>query len=200
MSDERSSEALSGVEAKGAVILPRIHYLTENAPDALDAVVRRLPDPFRKQVEAGLFPDVWYPLEHLAALNQAIDTEVGNGDGGLYVDLGRHSAQQTLSTIHGSFYQRGNPMYLFERAQAVWNQYYSSGRMEVESVGMMGVRLSILEFAAPRRSVCQSVRGWMERSIQFADGQDVEVKELSCAVRGDWACVLEGSWSLAGGA
>lgn len=198
------AEEFSGVQVKGAAILPRFHYLAEKAPGSLDAVVEHLPEPFRGQVVQGLFPDVWYPLEHFAALNRAIDRELGDGDGALFVDLGRHSAQQTLSTIYGTFYERGNPMYLFEHAQQVWNQYYSSGRVEIEpdddpAAGRLGVRLSILDFATPRRSVCGTVLGWMERAIEFAGGLDVKVHEPSCAVRGDAACLLVGSWRLADG-
>lgn len=197
------AETESGVQVKGAAILPRFHYLAERAPGSLDAVVQHLPEPYRSQVLRGLFPDVWYPLELFTALNRAIDQELGDGDGGLFVELGRHSAQQTLSTIYGMFYERGNPMYLFERAQPVWNQYYSSGRVEIEgsddpASGRLGVRLSILDFASPRRSVCGTVLGWMERAIEFAGGLEVEVSEPSCAVRGDAACVLVGTWRLAG--
>lgn len=195
-SSAADGSGLSGVQVKGAAILPRFLYLAEKAPRALDAVVDRLPDPFCEQVRRGLFPDVWYPLEHFAALNHAIDAELGDGDGGLFVELGRHSAQQTLSTIYGSFYERGNPMYLFEHAQQVWDQYYSSGRVEVEIHGSPGVRLSIVGFAVPSRSVCQTVRGWMERAIEFAGGRNLEVRDAFCAVKGDDACVLEATWSL----
>jgi predicted hydrocarbon binding protein len=195
-SSSAESGGLSGVRVKGAAILPRFLYLAEKQPEALEAIVARLPEPFRGQVQQGLFPGVWYPLEHFAALNEAIDSELGQGDGGMFVELGRRSAQQTLSTIYGSFYERGNPMYLFEHAQQVWDQYYSSGRVEVEFRDSPGVRLSILGFAAPSRSVCQTVRGWMERAIEFAGGQSLEVHEVSCAVRGDEACVLEATWSL----
>lgn len=191
--------AEKGVKVRGAAILPRFHYLAEQVPEALDAIVARLPDPFRGQVQQGLFPDVWYPLEHFAALNEAIDTELADGDGGLFVELGRHSAELTLSTIFGSFYQRGNPMYLFQRAQAIWDQYYSSGRVLVESCGDLAVNLSIVDFETPNRCVCQTVRGWMERAIEFAGGTAVEVIETSCAALGDDACVLEGTWRLAGG-
>lgn len=187
----------SGVQVKGAAILPRFMYLTEKAPDALEAIVSRLPEPFRGQVQRGLFPDIWYPLEHFVALNRAIDIELGDADGALYAELGRHSATQVLGTIYGSFYQRGNPMYLFERAQPVWNQFYSSGRVEVERLGDAGIRLSILDFAAPQRSVCQTVKGWMERAIEFAGGLDLDVREISCAELGDGACVFEASWRLA---
>ena len=188
----------SGVLVKGAAILPRFHYLEQHAPAALDCIVARLPEPFRQQVENGLFPDVWYPLEHFAALNRGIDAELGDGDGGLYIPLGRHSADLMLKTIYGGFYERGNPGYHFSRAQSIWDQYYSSGRVDAQMEGNLRVVFSIRDFAEPRRSVCQTVRGWMERSIELAGGVDVRVEELSCAVRGDEACVFDGIWALEG--
>lgn len=186
----------SKVKVKGAAILPRFHYLEQHAPKALAPIVSRLPEPFRQQVLQGIFPDVWYPLEHFAALNRSIDAELGDGDGGLYVELGRHSADLILRTIYGGFYERGNPGYLFSRAQSIWDQYYSSGRVDAEMKGNLGVVFAIRDFADPRRSVCQTVRGWMERSIELGGGIDVRVKELSCAARGDEACVFHGVWAF----
>lgn len=186
----------SSVQVKGAAILPRFHYLEQHAPESLDPIVARLPKPFRQQVESGLFPDVWYPLDDFAALNRCIDAELGDGDGGLYVALGRHSADLILKTIYGGFYERGNPRYLFDRAQSIWDQYYSSGRVDAQMTGSLRVQFSIRDFADPRRSVCQTVRGWMERSIELAGGVDVRVMERSCAARGDEACVFDGIWAL----
>ena len=186
----------TSVLVKGAAILPRFHYLEQHAPEALGPIVAQLPEPFRQQVREGLFPDVWYPLKHFAALNRGIDAELGDGDGGLYVPLGRHSADLILKTIYGGFYERGNPGYLFKRAQSIWDQYYSSGRVDAKMDGRRRVVFSIRDFADPRRSVCQTVRGWMERSIELAGGVDVQVKELACAARSDEACVFEGSWAL----
>ena len=112
------------------------------------------------------FPTSGTPLQHFAALNRGIDAELGAGDGGLYVALGRHSADMILRTIYGGFYERGNPSYLFERAQSVWDQYYSSGRVDAQMEGSLRVLFSIRATSPTRGSASarRCVAGWSGRS------------------------------------
>lgn len=189
------TESADGVQVRGGSMLSRIQYVVEQGDaGAMERVSARLPKALHRQIERGLVHDDWYPLDDFIALNRAIDGELGSGDGAMFAILGRHTARQMLSTIYGAFYQKGDPLFLFRQAQQVWDQYYSSGRVDAESRGD-GVVFRIHDFAQPEREVCQTVAGWMEESILFAGGSEVEITERRCACRGDDFCELEAEWA-----
>lgn len=183
------------VRVKGTTILPRLKYLDEHADaDAREAVLERLGERSREQVKDGIMAGSWYPLGLFAELNRAIDRELGEGDLALVREMGRYAAEQVLTRVYPGFYRKGRPEFLFEKAKAVWGQFYSSGRLEIVKVGAGEYRFHVLDFAEPCKEHCLSVEGWVEGNLSFSGATDLEIREIACRLDGAPRCEFLARW------
>jgi hypothetical protein len=184
------------VQVKGSTLVPRLHYLEARASaEEKRRVLDRLAPGFRERIAKGLMPSEWYAFEDFIALIRAMDQVLGRGDPGFVPELARYAAERSLTTIYKVFYKIGSPEFIVTRAVRVWNQYYSSGRLQVWTLGPKRVKMVLEDFETPAREHCLSVRGWIERTLEMSGGQNVKVDEVQCRAQGRPVCEFLATWT-----
>jgi hypothetical protein len=136
----------------------------------------------------------WYPFEQFIELNQSIDALFGKGDGSMARVLGRHSADAHLTTIYRLFFKVGTVYWILGRGARLWGAYYDTGKLELYTRGVRNVEVRLVDFATPHRVHCDSVAGWVERSVELSGGKSVVVEHPECRLTGASQCVLRCSW------
>jgi hypothetical protein len=181
---------------KGSALLSTVRFIQERfGPEGLRAVLADLEPDDRAAVEGGLLASSWYPFSLMLRLMQA----AGRFDAGrtlhLYRQMGRASADYSLTTIYRIFFKIGSPQFTLARAARVFGNYYDTGRMEaiVNDKGHAVVELT--GFADPAPEFCERLWGWMERTITLIAGMELaKASHVRCVHRGDPTCQFEGFW------
>lgn len=182
-------------QIKGSMLTSRLAFVEEQGePGDKERVLAQMPARLAAELEANVLPSDWYPFELFVELSRAIDQVLGKGDLALAREMGGFAAEQLLRTIYKSFSKEGHPGFLFQRASAVWSQFYDTGRLTVVEEGPKQIRLLVTDFANPAREHCLSVEGWIEKNVEFSGATGVRVEEVKCRARGDSACEYVTRW------
>lgn len=180
---------------KGSALASRVLWVQLNHGASGIARLREACTPdLRDTLDAGVKMARWYPFEQFVELVVKIDTVFGRGDLGLVKPLGRFGADANLTTIYRLFFKVGSTQWILGRAVRLWSAHYDSGFLEVMTRGARTAILRIRGFATPHRVHCESVLGWVERSIELSGGKQVALVETKCRTRGDDVCQLEATW------
>src|SRR5437867_4483002 len=87
--------------------------------------------PEDRAVASSVLPSGWYELATQHRLLRCIDTVLGNGDLALAPEIGRHEAEQDLSTVHRLFIRFTSPAYVLEKSGEYWRRFYDTGKWKV---------------------------------------------------------------------
>jgi len=184
------------VQVKGSALISTVRFVQERFGQAgLRKVVDALDPGDRAIVDAGILVSAWYPFDLLLRVMRA----TGRMDAGktpfLYREMGRASADYSLTTIYRIFFKIGSPQFTLARATRVFGNYYDHGKMEaiVNDRGHAVVELT--DFDEPAPEFCERLWGWMEKTIQLIASRElVTAAHIACVHRGDPTCRFEGTW------
>jgi hypothetical protein len=126
----------------------------------------------RDPAGSGVALHGWYETGLLVDLTGRVDRELGKGDLALARAAGNHVAFQDVNRFFKWLMRLGGPGILFNRAGAVWNNYYDDGRYVLESVadGRASIRIEGSSSADP--VVCKRMEGWIERALEITLGPE----------------------------
>ncbi len=180
---------------RGGIIATTLAALRQQFGDAaIGALVEGLPTEFRQVARADVDPDAWYPGGLTTLLIERADAALGNGDGTLCVEFGRHVAGTLLPASHEELFQQATPESGAIEAGALWTRYFEVGELRAPAVGRGYARLELRDVPAPRRSTCLAVAGFIEALIEMTGGREVEVMIPTCRAHGDASCTFDVNW------
>jgi hypothetical protein len=162
-------------KVRGSAILGTLDYArTRFGEAAARGLVEGLP-PAQMSVlldsgGGGIAPHGWYETDLLVELTTRLDCTLGRGDLALAREAGKHVAFQDVNRFFKWLMRLGGPTLVFNRAGAVWNNYYDDGRYLVESVGEDRGALRIEGSSSACPVVCKRIEGWMERALELTIG------------------------------
>jgi len=136
----------------------------------------------------------WYPFACFVDLNVVADRLMGRGDLALAKELGRYASEANLPTLYKLFYRIGSPEYIRGKAATLWSVHHDTGRAELLSEGPGHAEFSLFDFGAPHPTLCRSLEGFLERSLELTGAKDVRVSEVRCVLRKDPSCTYRGLW------
>jgi hypothetical protein len=193
MSSAKGREQIA-VLARCSLLRARQSFMRVNWGDAgVTRYYEALPDAVRQHLD-GTLRDEWLPIEHLVEATVAIDRLFGTGDLALVWEIGRHSGRMGRGEWT-AFAIRHTPLsIILKLAHRVWRYHFTAGRFVSQSQGS-AVRISIEDFPTPHRAICLAVGGWAEATVELGPRDDIVVKEMSCAARGDPSCIFEARWT-----
>jgi len=181
---------------KGSALASRLLWVSLNHGEAgLARLAKDASIPLRQIIARGAIRATWYPFEEFVELNERIDRIFGAGDLALVRELGRHSADASLTTIYRLFYKVGTVQWILSRASRLWGLHFDSGRMAIRVVNPREVELEQVEYDTPHRVHCVGVAGWIERSAELTGVNDVDVEELECRALGHPRCLMRVKWT-----
>jgi hypothetical protein len=183
-------------QVKGSALISTVRFIQERfGSERLREIVQSLDAADRELIDAGLLASAWYPFAMLLRLMRA----TGRLDAGrtplLYREMGRASADYSLTTIYRIFFKIGSPQFTLARATRVFGNYYDHGIMEAIVNDRGHAIVELREFDEPAPEFCERLWGWMEKTISLISSHElVTAAHITCVHRGDPTCRFEGTW------
>jgi uncharacterized protein (TIGR02265 family) len=187
----------SGNRIKGAVLQSRIKFVRDVAGEpGLAKVLASLPPADREVLTGSILTVLWYPLDLNLRLDAAIAAALSPDDRSrVFLELGRASAEQNLTTVHRAYVRDGDPHFLLSNAPLVYAAYYAAGRRTYQKLGEKAAVLRTFDAETISATDCLTVVGWHRRAIELCGGHDVKVEETQCRARGAPHCEYRCEWS-----
>lgn len=183
------------VKVKGTALSSTVRYLQEKfGPEAVEKVIAGLSEADKAGIRNGVLVSSWYPFALLVAIMRAAKKEFGTRAPDIYREIGRASADYSLSTVYKIFFKVGSPQFIIGRAATVYGNFYSSGVFKVTDSGKGFANVQITGFAEPCEEYCQRVWGWMERMLELTGAHNIKAVHVQCCLRGDPVCLYHGTW------
>jgi uncharacterized protein (TIGR02265 family) len=183
-------------QIKGGVLLSRLDFVRERAgDDALQAIIKALPEPDRKVLTGLVLPSSWYPFDTAARLEEAIAALLSPDDHDrIFLEMGRASADANLLAHHAVFVRKDDPQHLLSCAPQIYSLYYHSGRRTYEKTGPNSAVLKTFDAEQYSANDCLTVVGWHRRAIELSGGREAQVTETQCRDRGADYCEYRCEW------
>jgi hypothetical protein len=174
-----------GTSILGTLEFARIRFGEGKARELLEGLRPEQRAMLRDASGSGLAAHGWYDTQLLADLTAQLDSRLGKGDLALAREAGTHVAFQDVNRFFKWLMRLGGPSVLFNRAGAVWNNYYDDGRYVLESLGDGKAVIRIEGSSSAGPIVCKRIEGWIERALGLTLGAGTEpvIREQSHLVR-----------------
>ncbi len=181
---------------KGLVLKSRLDYVKQfYGEKGLQLLLEVLPPEGQAMLGDSVLVSSWYPLDQAIAILVAIDEIFGKGDFTLMRKIGGFTARVALAGgVQQSFGKQNDPGFVLKMAPIIFQQYYDSGRIEIETKGEESAVARILDFASPHPVICSGLVGWVEEAIEIWGGTQVKVSETKCRCKGDPHCEILACW------
>lgn len=170
---------LSIVQVAGHVVRSRYLYLRKHHADRYADFLDAVQPQTRELFETGPLETSWYPIELLIDGMTAADRILGDGDLALCEQMGRFSADHTLTGVfRGLLFKFGSMNFILQRAAKAWRSHYDSGHMEVieSAAGQAVVQLTLLD-GQLHECLGLSIKGWVARAIELF-GSEIQTLEM----------------------
>ncbi len=168
------------MQVAGHVIRSRYLYLRKHHDDRFEEFLNAVQPATREVFEHGPLETSWYPLDLLVDGMVVADRMFGQGDLALCEEMGRFSADHTLTGVfRGLFFKFGSVNFILQRAAKAWRSHYDSGRMELidSETGRAELRLSQLPDGELLECLCLGIKGWMARAVELV-GSEIQTLEM----------------------
>jgi hypothetical protein len=164
-------------KVRGTSILGTLDFArTHHGAAAAERIYAGLPPSMRAMLlnaeGQGIAAHGWYDTSLLVELTSRIDRDLGKGDLALAREIGNHVAFQDVNRFFKWLLRLGGPNVLFNRAGAVWNNYYDDGRYVLEDLADGRASLRIESSSSASEVVCKRIEGWIERALALTLGPD----------------------------
>lgn len=179
---------IAAVQVTGTVLRARTLFIRARGDDAWARVLEQVQPATREAAEAGFLETRWYPYELLIDLSTTTDRVLGTGDMALCHQMGRHSCEITLTTVHRLLLKFGNLGHLVDRAATAWRAQFDAGEIVVHEKSRDLYVFELRGIPEPTRAHCAAITGWMERAAELS-GEDDLAHEEKCRALGDRYCM-----------
>lgn len=176
------------VQVNGTVLRARTLFIRAQGQDAWMRVLEQLEPTTREAAEAGFLETRWYPFGVLIDLTSTTDRVLGEGDMALCHQMGRHSCNITLNTVHRLLLKFGNLGHLVDRAATAWRAQFDAGEIIVHERSRDLYVFELRGIPVPHRAHCAAITGWMERAAELS-GEDEFDFEEKCRTTGHRYCM-----------
>lgn len=182
------------LNVKGAPVKSTVQYIVTQLGDRAPAFAAQLPPGSREWFSSPILATKTYDAEELAKLMEHYAKFVGGEPEGVYLEMGRASADYSLNTIHRMFLAIATPEMMVPRGAAAWNSYYDQGTMKAVTEGPGTAVMQLTGVKLPHRAICMRIAGWMERFVDLASGKKASILHTQCTLKGGTMEEWTGRW------
>jgi hypothetical protein len=137
----------------------------------------------------------WYPLSALyTEPTKAFCQVFYNGDLKGAWDAGRYDADFSLKGVYSVFVKFGTPSIIIKQSSKIISAYFRPSKLEVVERTSNSATVRITEFSEINEYAEHRIGGYMERSLELNDCQDIKIKITKSASSGDQYTEYTVSW------
>jgi hypothetical protein len=185
---------MSAARFKGLVLLNARDFCVERfGIDGWSHVVDALATEERDVVDAAVHVG-WYDIALYDHVHEAIDSELGRGDGVLMRSLGHWCAERDLTTVHRMFMRLLSPSFLLKKYGDYWKRYQDSGEWNVVREDERRIRATLSRWGSVSEPTCIRLGAYIEKMLELSGGRGALTTRPKCRSRGDAACEYVVEW------
>ena len=183
-------------KVKGTALKSTVEFLKQQLGDeGFDKLTDGMAPGELDILKAPVLLSSWYEFSLLRNLMNRAEGKLSLPPGRtLAWELGRHSAEATLSSIYKLFFKVADVSYIIKKAAYLFPTYYDTGAMEVLENSPGASVIHIKGFDEPSAEFCDRMQGWMQRTVELTGRKNVTLHHPLCVARGDAVCEYRGSW------
>lgn len=183
-------------KAKGTALRSTVEFLRKHlGEDGFGALIEGMAPAEQEILKAPVLLSSWYEFSLLRKLMQRAEGKISLPPGRtLAWELGRFSAEATLSSIYKLFFKVTDVSYIIKKAAYLFPTYYDTGAMEVLENTQGASVIRIKGFDEPSAEFCDRMQGWMQRTVELTGHKNVTLLHPLCVARGDSVCEYRGTW------
>lgn len=185
------------LEVKGPTVVATPLFVREKHGDGgYQRWLAELPEPSRQLYTSSLLPTRWYPVDVALVEPHRTMTKLFSGGSDRVVrELGRFSADYTLTGVYKIFVKMGSPHWLVKKCGQIFSTFYRPGSSVLVKEEE---RLAVTQFRDfPEKSGLVEVRiaGWVQRALEISGQKGVQVQVTRSVSRGDDCIELTCTWN-----
>jgi hypothetical protein len=185
------------MEAKGTTVSSTPEFIRQKyGEQGLARFVAALSPQARVVFGSPILATRWYPLEYgVVEPTRAVCNMFFGGDPAGAREIGRFSADRTLTGIYKMFVKLHDPMWTVKKASVVFSAYYRPGTCEVIEDTERSATVRYVDFPESSGLVEQRIAGWDERGLEICGVSRFSVEVTRSISRGDREIEIALSWS-----
>jgi predicted hydrocarbon binding protein len=181
---------------KGIALLQTLEFAEHKfGPGTKQRLLAALPPSRRLTLGELILPIQWYDMASFVDLLNALDRELGAGDGSLIFERGYWDAGQIMNGTLRLLLKMLSPEWLLEKGTRIWNSFQDSGRWEVVKREHGAVTATLRDLGMVDAAICANTRGWISGLLALCRCKQISVVEKECRARGGAADVFEINWT-----
>lgn len=175
------------MEVKGTSVLATKNFVADKfGQESLGKWIENLPEPSRQILGSTILSNNWYPFQEAFVIptRKICDMFFQGSERGAR-ELGRFSAERSLTGIYRAFAKVASVGFIVKRTANIFKTYYLPGNMEVVSktehnitLQMQGVDESDILFE-------QRICGWINGALLICNSKDHKVEISKSITKGD---------------
>lgn len=149
--------------------------------DAVARVRAALPPDVRARLAAPIVASEMYSVEVVAAVHEAIRTELGGGDPAMNRRIGALAARADFGGLYRAFIRVADYATLLRATERAWHRYNSNGRVEWAHIGVGEATAMIQHVRGFTEPMWHAIAGRLEAVLVLggATSAAVEIVEWS---------------------
>jgi len=187
---------------RGSVIINIKEYiLGTQGQDAWNKIVNKLPHADKEILDCELIYSEWYPVSLLNRLINTYDLILGTGDFRSVIPVAEHIGTADLKPLFDAFLDLNNPNIVLNNTPALWERYFDSGHLELETFDLENkfATLYLFEAADEDRAsgvaICNyAVPKWLKIVLLLCGASSANIKQTDCRYKGAEHCRYEVTW------
>lgn len=184
------------MEAKGTAVKSLKDFVENNYKNQYNDWIKSMPESSQEIMKGGVFANNWYPMND-AIINpsKAVAKMFFNNDiKEAAFQMGRYSAEIGLKGVYKIFIMIAKPSFIMQRANRVFQSYYSPSNMEVFSSNDNAIITHITNFSEPSSIVENRIAGWKHKALELTHCRNVKVVITKSLTKGDKVTEFSMSW------
>jgi hypothetical protein len=184
------------MEVKGTAVKSLKDFVENNYRNQYNNWIDSMPEPSKEIMKGAIFANNWYPMND-AVINPSKAVAkmfFSNDEKEAAFQMGRYSAEVGLKGVYKIFIMIAKPGYIMQRANRVFQSYYSPSNMEVFSSNDNEIITHITNFAEPSSIIEYRIAGWKQKALELTHCRNVKVVVTKSLTKGDNVTEFTMSW------
>lgn len=183
------------MEIKGTAVKPTLEFVKDRFGDRYEDWIKNLPDESLKILNFPISSSAWYPINESTIIPTKVLAQLFYNDPVAAArEVGRYSAEKSLTGIDKVFIRVATPKFLIGRTANIFSSYYKPSRVEYRIVSDNEAILEIFEFGKVEELMIHRIAGWIQKAFELTNRKNVRAEVASENVNGDIVYKITARW------
>lgn len=185
------------MKIKGTSIKSTKNFVEKFHPNQYNQWIDSLPPESHKLFTGTVLATEWYPIMDgmIIPVRKIAELFYNSDEAKAAFDVGKHSAESSLTGVYKIFVKISSPLFLLKRSQNIFSTYYTNSKFEIIDSTKNTAQFRISGFKKEYTQIFDRIEGWIEVALHLVGATPVKLshdyKEIG---NNDIICQLNAEW------